>query len=72
MKKPEKKQEKAGMSRRNFVATSATAAIGLTILPSGVISAKGRVAPSDKLNIAGIGIGGMGHSNINNLNSQNT
>jgi len=71
MKKPEKKQEKAGMSRRNFVATSATAAIGLTILPSGVISAKGRVAPSDKLNIAGIGIGGMGHSNINNLNSQN-
>jgi predicted dehydrogenase len=26
---------------------------------------------TDKLNIAGIGIGGMGHSNINNLNSQN-
>jgi len=71
MKKPEKNQEKAGMSRRNFVATSATAAIGLTILPSGIISAKGRLAPSDKLNIAGIGIGGMGHSNINNLNSQN-
>ena len=66
-----KKPEKAGMSRRRFIGASATAAAGLTILPSGVISAKGRVAPSDKLNIAGIGIGGMGHSNINNLKSQN-
>ncbi len=66
-----KKPEQAGMSRRRFIAASATAAAGLTILPSGVISAKGRVAPSDKLNIAGIGIGGMGHSNINNLKSQN-
>jgi len=53
------------------MATSAVAAAGITILPSGIISAKGRIAPSDKLNIAGIGVGGMGHSNINNLNSQN-
>lgn len=71
MKKPESSREKNHVSRRQFVATSAAAAAGLTILPSGVISAKGRTAPSDKLNIAGIGIGGMGHTNINNLNSQN-
>ncbi|MDA3823796.1 MAG: Gfo/Idh/MocA family oxidoreductase, partial [Bacteroidales bacterium] len=51
--------------------TSAAAAAGITILPSGIVSAKGRTAPSDKLNIAGIGLGGMGHTNINNMNSQN-
>ena len=66
-----KNPDLTGMSRRRFITTSAAAAAGLTILPSGVISAKGRVAPSDKLNIAGIGVGGMGHSNINNLKSQN-
>ena len=71
MKNPESSREKTHVSRRKFVATSAAAAAGLTILPSGIISARGRTAPSDKLNIAGIGIGGMGHRNINNLNSQN-
>jgi hypothetical protein len=71
MKNSESSREKNHVSRRKFVATSAAAAAGLTILPSGIISARGRTAPSDKLNIAGIGIGGMGHTNINNLNSQN-
>ena len=71
MKKPESSNERNHLSRRKFVATSAAAAAGLTILPSGIISARGRTAPSDKLNIAGIGIGGMGHTNINNMKSQN-
>ncbi len=71
MKNPESSREKNHVSRRKFVATSAAAAAGMTILPSGIISARGRTAPSDKLNIAGIGIGGMGHRNIDNLNSQN-
>ncbi len=71
MKNPESSREKNHVSRRKFVATSAAAAAGMTILPSGIISARGRTAPSDKLNIAGIGIGGMGHRNIDKLNSQN-
>ncbi|MCF8225500.1 MAG: Gfo/Idh/MocA family oxidoreductase [Bacteroidales bacterium] len=71
MKKSKRSQEKNVVSRRKFVATSAAAAAGMTILPSGIISAKGRTAPSDKLNIVGIGVGGMGHTNINNMNSQN-
>ena len=40
-----KNPDLTGMSRRRFITTSAAAAAGLTILPSGVISAKGRVAP---------------------------
>jgi hypothetical protein len=63
--------KKSGISRRQFMYTSAAAAAGLTILPSGIISAKGRTAPSDKLNIAGIGIGGMGFANLKAMESEN-
>ena len=54
-------------SRRSFLATSAAAAAGVTILPSNVIAGLGHKAPSDKLNIAGIGVGGMGFANLKNL-----
>ena len=58
-------------SRRSFIATTATAAAAITILPSNVVSGMGYKAPSDKLNIAGIGIGGMGAANLKNLKSEN-
>ncbi|MFA5327506.1 MAG: Gfo/Idh/MocA family oxidoreductase [Prolixibacteraceae bacterium] len=58
-------------SRRSFLATSATAVAGVTILPSNVIAGMGYKAPSDKLNIAGVGVGGMGHGNLKNLKSEN-
>jgi len=59
------------LSRRKFLATTAGAAAAFTILPGKVVSGLGHKAPSDKLNIAGIGIGGMGHSNLNALKSEN-
>ena len=65
------KNEKNTMSRRSFIGNVTTAAAGFTIVPSYVVSGLGHVAPSDKLNIAGIGVGGMGHSNLNQLKSQN-
>lgn len=71
MENNQKDQKNRGMSRRQFVSTAAAAAAGLTILPSGIISAKGRIAPSDKLNIAGIGIGGMGFANLKAMSSDN-
>ena len=58
-------------SRRSFIATTATAAAAITILPSNVVSGMGYKAPSDKLNLAGIGIGGMGFANLKNLQSEN-
>ncbi len=58
-------------SRRSFLATTATAAAAITILPSNVVSGMGHKAPSDKLNIAGIGIGGMGFANLKHLESEN-
>jgi len=58
-------------SRRDFIKTSTAAAFGFTILPSSVISGLGHKAPSDKLNIAGVGIGGKGHANLLGMNSEN-
>ncbi len=54
-------------SRREFINTSAAAVAGLTILPGHVIPGFGHIAPSDKLNIAGVGIGGMGKGNLANV-----
>ena len=55
------------MTRRSFLQKSGTAALGLTIIPNVVMgkSFSGVAAPSDKLNIAIVGIGGMGNSNLN-------
>ena len=60
------------MSRRKFIQAGATAAVGLTVVPSSVLGkSMGHTAPSDKLNIAGVGVGGMGFANLKNLESQN-
>jgi len=65
------KKEKNSISRRKFIGTVGTAAAGFTILPSYVVGGLGHIPPSDKLNIAGIGVGGVGGTNVNNCNSQN-
>jgi predicted dehydrogenase len=55
------------ISRRGFIETSSMALAGLTIIPSHAVSGLGHTAPSDKLNIAGVGIAGMGRVNIENV-----
>lgn len=64
-------KKNGGMSRHNFLKNAGAMAAGFTILPSQVVSGLGHKAPSDKLNIAGIGVGGMGRANLNNLKSEN-
>lgn len=60
------------MSRRKFLQTGATAAVGLTVVPSSVLGRNfGHVAPSDKLNIAGVGVGGRGFAVLKAMESQN-
>ncbi|MDO5666077.1 MAG: Gfo/Idh/MocA family oxidoreductase [Bacteroidia bacterium] len=60
------------MSRRKFIQAGATAAVGLTVVPSSVLGkSMGHMAPSDKLNIVGVGVGGMGFANLKSLESQN-
>ena len=53
------------ISRRKFLKTGAAALAGLTIAPSSILGKSfGHISPSDKLNIAVVGIGGMGLANI--------
>jgi len=59
------------INRRQFLGTTAAAAAGFLLVPRHVVAGSGEAAPSTKLNIAGIGIGGMGANNLVNLESQN-
>lgn len=62
-------------TRRDFIKNITLTATGLTILPSHLISGLKRstqfIPPSDKLNIAGVGIGGKGHPNLVGMNTEN-
>jgi hypothetical protein len=60
----------ARITRREFVSAAAAAA-SLTIVPSSVFAAPGKQAPSDKLNIACIGVGGRGYPNLMNVKGEN-
>jgi predicted dehydrogenase len=51
------------VSRRKFIRNAALASAGFFIIPRHVLG-RGFIAPSDKLNIAGIGIGGKGTSDL--------
>ncbi len=63
--------ESTPVSRRTFVKGSATTAaafaIGPMIVPRHVLGGKGYIAPSDRLNVAMVGIGGMGMQNMTQL-----
>ena len=60
----------AGMSRRQFVTTMAGAGAGLMIVPRHVLG-RGFQAPSDLVNVAVVGIHGMGAENARAVMSQN-
>ena len=58
------------LGRRRFMKGAAVTAGAFTIVPRHVIG-KGYRAPSDTLNIAGVGIGGMGKANLDNIKGEN-
>ena len=57
-------------TRRQFISTTATAGAGLTIVPRHVLG-RGFQAPSDTVNVATVGVSGMGASNTRAVMSQN-
>src|SRR6476646_8292348 len=63
-------ETKEGVSRRHFIETAAITGAGIAIVPRHVLG-RGFTPPSDLLNIACVGIGGMGHSNMRAVGSQN-
>ena len=60
----------AKISRRGFL--GAAGAVGVfTIVPRYVLGGAGNTAPSEKLNVAGIGVGGQGAGDLGAVSSQN-
>ena len=56
-------KKNTSISRRNFVRNAGMVGAGFFIVPRHVLG-RGFIAPSDKLNIAGIGVGGKGQSDL--------
>jgi predicted dehydrogenase len=62
--------KKHSLSRRSFIAQS-TAVAAFTVVPRSVLGGPGHTPPSEKLNIAGVGIGGKGYSDLTSVESEN-
>ena len=58
------------ISRRGFLAGASTAAT-FAVVPRHVIGGPGQQPPSEKLNIAAVGVGGMGHHDIQQVGNEN-
>jgi hypothetical protein len=58
------------LNRRSFLGSAALAGAAATILPRRALG-MGRRAPSDTLNIACIGVGGMGEQDVRGVRSEN-
>jgi len=59
------------INRREFMSGAAAAAATVTIVAPHVLGGPDRKPPSDKLNIAGIGVGGKGWGDIRSVPSEN-
>ena len=57
--------------RRDFMRSAAAAAAAFTIVPREVLGGTRHIAPSDRVNIATVGVGGMGRQNLAALSGQN-
>jgi predicted dehydrogenase len=64
-------KKKATVSRREFLGGAAAAAATFLVVPRHVLAQSGTAAPGEKLNIAGIGAGGMGGGDINAVSGGN-
>jgi predicted dehydrogenase len=68
-RRSQKTTDVSGVSRREFVNTAAGTAAAFMIVPRHVLG-RGMQAPSDRLNIAVVGLGGMGGNNAQAVMSE--
>lgn len=57
-------QKKQHLTRRNFLGSAAAGAVMFSFIPGRVLGLDGASSANNKLNIAGIGVGGMGKTNL--------
>lgn len=65
-----KRTQNSKLSRRDFMGAAAAVA-AFTVVPRHVLGGPRHIPPSEKVNIAGIGVGGQGGGDINAVSSQN-
>jgi predicted dehydrogenase len=65
------KPENGNVSRRQFLSSTAALATAFTIVPRFVLGGVRNIPPSEKLNIAGIGVGGRGADNLDAVSGEN-
>jgi len=59
------------LPRREFMRNAAAASAAFSFMSSEVLGRSRKIAPSDRVNIAFVGVGGMGRANLQALASQN-
>ena len=62
---PNSKQ--GSIRRREFLAHLSAGTLGISIVPRHVLGGKGFIAPSERVRMAGIGVGGMGGGDVGTL-----
>src|SRR6476646_10179445 len=60
----------SGLSRRAFIRSTTTAIAGFSIIPRHVLGGARFVPPSEKVNVAIVGCGGQGRTNVRSLFEQ--
>jgi predicted dehydrogenase len=58
-------------TRRQFLGGAALSTAAFMVVPGSVLGLRGATSPNEKLNVAGIGIGGQGRVDLKNLESEN-
>ena len=59
------------LNRRSFLARTSASIATFSIVPGFVLGTRGQTPPSGKLNLAAIGVGGMGRNNLRKLAGEN-
>jgi predicted dehydrogenase len=65
------KKIQSGSTRREFLRATGTAIAGFMIVPRHAVAGSGQTPPGEKINIAGIGVGGQGGSDLNEIARDN-
>jgi predicted dehydrogenase len=63
--------EKNQFTRRDFLRGTTLSTAAFMIVPGSVLGLRGATSPNSKLNVAGVGIGGQGASDLRELASEN-
>jgi predicted dehydrogenase len=68
---PNEETPKGGLTRREFLGTAAAAAAGFMVVPRRVLGGPGYTAPSDRLNIGCVAVGGRGFADATAASTEN-